>query len=251
MKCKRPNCSYVAHKNDLCQKHYKVDPERGRIRADVVRDHIAGLRSKGMSLDQIASAAGMTGNGLLYIIRRGVWVRRRSAMAILAVKPEIGRSRVGIDATGSRRRVAAMMRMGWSQRAIARESGLSQTRIHEVMHRDVLGASTVERIRQTFDRIAMTPGPSKRAAQLAAERGFVTALAWDEDAIDDPAAAPDPSWFITDRRAEIAEDVAERRATVHQLTERGLTAEQIAERLGVTTRTVMRHRAARGLERAS
>src|SRR5699024_7109141 len=118
------------------------------------------------SLDQIATAAGMTQNGLLYIIQRGVWVRRCSAAAILAVKPESGHSRVVVDATGPGRRVAALMRMGWSQRMIAREAGLSQCRVWDALHKDVISATTAERIRQTFDRLHMIPGGNERAERF-------------------------------------------------------------------------------------
>jgi len=241
-------------RNGLCQKHYASasNTERGRIRADVIRDHITRLRNSGMSIDQIAEDAGMTGNGLLYIIQRGKWVRRQSAAAILAVTVNIGPSRVVVDATGSSRRIAALMRIGWSQRAIAREAGLSQARIWDALHRDAIAAATAERIRQTFDRLHMTPGTNARSVKFATRQGYPPPLAWDEDAIDDPAAKPSRQAGKSKSQAELLEDIAERRDVVRRLANYGLSASQIAERVGVTRRQVVRYQAAnRGQERAS
>lgn len=251
MICSRPNCTNQMRRNGLCQKHYASasNTERGRIRADVIRDHITRLRNSGMSIDQIAEDAGMTGNGLLYIIQRGKWVRRQSAAAILAVTVNVGPSRVVVDATGSSRRIAALMRIGWSQRAIAREAGLSQGRIWNALHRDAIAAATAERIRRAFDRLHMTPGPSEQSVKFAIRQGFPPPLAWDEESIDDPAATPAPGWNVRNRRAELLEDVAERREQVRRLTKFGLSAPEIADRLGLSPRHVVRYR--RELERAS
>jgi DNA-binding CsgD family transcriptional regulator len=79
-------------------------------------------------------------------------------------------------------------------------------------------------------------------------------LAWDDDAIDNPDAQPYTD-TTTDTLDEIAIEEAmrgrlvtltktERAEAVHRMTVRGYSAEQIAQRLGVSGRTVQRKRAA-------
>ncbi|WP_423487917.1 hypothetical protein [Mycobacteroides sp. PCS013] len=54
-----------------------------------------------------------------------------------------------------------------------------------------MSTSRAREIAQLFSRLQMTPGPSKRLRTLASQKAWHPPFAWDEDSIDDPAAAPD------------------------------------------------------------
>jgi hypothetical protein len=88
-------------------------------------------------------------------------------------------------------------------------------------------------------------GPSARAGKLARARGWAPTQAWDDDQIDDPAAAPQgirpAASSRCDRIAALLENSEE------LMREQGLTLDQAAERLGVSRNTLERCRLRHGL----
>jgi DNA-binding NarL/FixJ family response regulator len=98
-----------------------------------------------------------------------------------------------------------------------------------------------ERVQRLYDELSGTKGPSRIAAANAARLGWHTPLAYDEDGRLIPEAVPND---LT-RAAERREDLQARVGQVAELTQKGLSTTEIAERLGVTDRTVTRARARR------
>jgi DNA-directed RNA polymerase specialized sigma24 family protein len=91
---------------------------------------------------------------------------------------------------------------------------------------------------------------------MAKAKGWPGPLAWDDDTIDDPAARPHIGAAWSDAFDEVAVLRAmygdpvrlrpsERAEATRRLTAAGLSAAQIAERLGCTKRSVVRQRNAR------
>lgn len=113
-------------------------------------------------------------------------------------------------------------------------------------------------LRGLYDRYAMVRGPSRSTATRAVKRGFASALAWDEEGIDDPRTTacfgePDgpggdvADWVVVQRLVDgecTASSPAERAAAVQGLTGLGYSAGEIAERLRLSERTVVRLRVA-------
>lgn len=97
-----------------------------------------------------------------------------------------------VPATGTRRRIQALYRMGWTGQHIADRLGVAHSQISIIQRgRQVVLRSTAERMVAVYDQMSMTPGPSLITRQYAIRRGWAPPLAWDDDCIDDPAAKPD------------------------------------------------------------
>jgi hypothetical protein len=160
-----------------------------------------------------------------------------------------------VDATGTRRRIQALAAIGWSMAEQSRRLGQTTTFMHAVTERSWVWPETAEKVRALYDELSMVPGDGVRARNEARKRGWPVPLQWDDDRIDDPTYNP----AGTSRAPKSVDDVAieramagdrvhlrpvERAEAVRRMTASGLSAAEIAVRLGVSDRTVDRWRAA-------
>lgn len=235
------------------------------IDAQPVRDHIATLMAAGVGLKRITELTGINGGVMCKLVygqggrppsRR---VRHATATKILAVRLTDIAPGQRVDATGTRRRLQALTTLGWTAQQLADQAGLDRQvidaaitgRRHLVIHGN---AATITAL---YDRLWNTPAPpsigASRAIARAAKNGWLAPLAWDDDAIDDPSHTP-----VTDslEHADV-DEVAVQRAisgdrttltpretdlAVTALARQGLSDSQIATRIGVAVRTVLRSR---------
>ena len=100
------------------------------------RDHINRLRAFGLSIHTIADLAGERRGALSQIVYPNhsdylTWITPARAERILAVSFNLDRIPAGrnVDASGTRRRIEALMLAGWSQGHIARALGVSRQRV--------------------------------------------------------------------------------------------------------------------------
>lgn len=162
------------------------------------------------------------------------WHRAYDARVYLA------RGLLQIDATGTRRRIRALMWMGWSQESIGRQLGVTSPAVRGWLRGRSVLRTTAGRVAELYDRLWCVPGPNVKAHHYAAARGWPSPLAWDDDEIDDPAARP---------RHDLRGDVpghprnTDREEQVMHLTRAGLSAGEIALRLKTNKRYVTRVRA--------
>ena len=185
---------------------------RQLVPAGPVRDHVQQLRRAGLGARRIADLADIS-YGVVSRLLWGDRTRGRApsksmfaahAKAILAVEATVETlgSRIDVDATGTHRRLQALMVLGWTQVRLARQPELdvAQQRINQLLQQDRVGAANAIAVRRLYDRLWETPPPCRdarerdgadrtRARALAA--GWAPAMAWDDDTIDDPAASPD------------------------------------------------------------
>jgi hypothetical protein len=101
------------------------------------------------------------------------------------------------DGLGTRRRVEALMALGWSGQQIADDAGMAQCGVWAIFRRTRCTATVSARIAATYDRLSMrlpttdTKGQRisvSRTRAHAARRGFAPPLAWNN--IDDPTETP-------------------------------------------------------------
>jgi transcriptional regulator with XRE-family HTH domain len=161
-----------------------------------------------------------------------------------------------IDGTGTNRRLQALAALGWSQSELASRLGFTFQNVSRLATEARVNRDTAAKVRALYDELSMTPGPSVRAQREAQRKGWPVPLAWDDDKIDDPAARPSkmvahrPAALdeIAVQRASRGERVrlsrAERAEVVRRLTAAGLSAADIADRLGIAQRSVSRLRKA-------
>jgi hypothetical protein len=159
--------------------------------------------------------------------------RRTVVERILAVKARPAPGRY-VDATGTLRRIQALMAIGHTVGGIAAESGVDHTVITDLLQgrSTTVRGCTADRVAAAYDWLNSRPNTWIRqsAAQTsrnrAAREGWAPPIAWDDDTIDDPAAQPDYGQNVP-RYVAIFEDGLE-------LEGQGYTREQAAERLGIT-----------------
>lgn len=221
-----------------------------------IRDHINTLHAHGLPLASIARDAGLNEHSV-YRIHAGLHdsVRVRAAVALMAVTHHPNERQAVVLAIGALRRLRALHSLGWSWRAIAHHLPLSEYRVCQLVTRQQVTVTWQHwaAIRDAYEKLSGTAGPSVRARNAADRRGWPTPLDWEGVDIDDPRVTVAPSRLhaahgrvakaeqrsrADDRRAA----VAARRAKVAELTAAGFSAAEIAVRLGVTQRTVVRDR---------
>jgi hypothetical protein len=156
-----------------------------------------------------------------------------------------------VDATGTQRRIQAMVANGRPLAEIARLLGREPGPVSRILTQATVNEETAQAVsglyRRIGDRIPQPQTPAERrqiaaARKLAARRAWPPSLAWDIDQIDDPGGAPVGGWKGWQPRslrgssgwAAVAED-AEFLAR-----EEGPTDKQIAERLGMSPNALQR-----------
>ncbi|BBC30054.1 hypothetical protein SGFS_013480 [Streptomyces graminofaciens] len=223
------------------------------VDAEPARQHIAALRAAGHGLTSIQKDAKVSSATIARILYDGVnpraeRIRPEVAARILAVRirPAAVTAHTIVDGTGTRRRLQALIAMGWTCRALAPRLGIHARQVDSLVWSERVLASTAARVAEHY-RVLQTcrPGdhgvPSRSqnlARNTAARNGWHGPLAWDD--IDDPNAEPetDTDDTTTPRRRKVNADPAR----VARLTAQGMTAEQIAREIGCHKRTVVRAR---------
>jgi hypothetical protein len=98
--------------------------------------------------------------------------------------------------------------MGWTLGDLEARTGIFVSNLHRISHRqDRVLLHVYERIAAVYDELCMTPGPSSRMRVIAKNKGYVTALAWDDIDVDDAPQVPRP---IARTRAPVDEVLVER-----------------------------------------
>lgn len=183
--------------------------DSGRVNAQPVRDHIAALMEYGIGMKRIAAVAGVS-NATLGKIMYGEpsrntapreRVEQHVADAVLAIKPALEHlgDTVTIDGTGTRRRIQALVSIGWSQTRIGERLGMAAANFNRTVRSEYVRADTARRIKALYDELWNQPQTgddwrsrisANRSRNYAKAHGWLPPLAWDDETIDDPATLP-------------------------------------------------------------
>ncbi len=242
---------------------------------DVVRGHLARLTRAGIGYRQVARLSGVHYS----LLTRLVWgepsrgrrpserVRCELAERILAVDVDAANLAPGgrIDATGTRRRLQALITLGWSQAELARRLGRGTNSLRGTITASRVTSVTAAAVHAVYEHLWNTAPDESTAARAdaaatarahARQHGWLAPLAWDDIDTDPepqpPATAAMPP-DVDELDIEIAIDrltagqrvrlsMAERDEVIRVLTDRGHSLEQIACWLDVCVRTVSRRR---------
>ena len=177
------------------------------IDAAPVRVHVEHLQASGLGIFRIAELAGVaqsTVSRLLY--GKGdrlpqTQMQRAKAERILAVQADTSSLASGafVDATGTRRRIQALVAVGFTHKAIAPHIGVHAHYVGDLAANRVVTSRHARAVTAAYDRLwnadplahGVTPAAVKRSRNLAAREGWPPPLAWDDDHIDDPACRPE------------------------------------------------------------
>lgn len=192
------------------QQHQKAGLHT-RTDGALILSHVGQLLAAGMTPASIAQAAGVPDATLANLLGgRTRNANRTTATKILAVRAPTQPGRGYLPSIVAARRLQALSAIGWDSRDLAAELGCCQGRIEALRRgdREHVHAGVAARIAEAYDRLSMTPRigwRADRARTIAAQRGWVPPLAWDEDptgphGIDNPQATP--ATVERDRKAD-------------------------------------------------
>lgn len=206
MKCASPKCPNRGHpgrNRGFCGKHYDTAPMRGYVDPTKARERIDLLRSRGMTLRMLADH-GVSRFGVRCIETHSR-IRVMTEAKVLAIPvPKPLLSGAPVDATGTCRRLRALMWMGYTTTLIGAELGVRQNSVSAIAQRQRVTAGTRAAVADLFERWCMTPGPSRITAERARRAGWCGPLSWND--IDDPFEQPE---VPQDRHVSFPERLAE------------------------------------------
>lgn len=217
-----------------------------RIDPTPTRTHAELLIARGWTQAQISVAAGLNSAQVSEVLAgKYATVRRRTADAILSVPldatPPIPRRIV--DATGTRRRLQALMVLGHTLPDIAHRAGVGASTLQQIARGKwvQIRATNAAKVTRVYRELSLVSAPpslhAEKARNDAMANGWHGPMAWDN--IDDPACVPD-------RDAPTAPQHVNADA-VAVLVGKGLDDAEIGRRLGLSPRTVQRARTAHNI----
>ena len=246
---------------------YRRDRDAGRPRyvdAAPVRAKLRRLVNAQVPLRTLGRVTGLSPTTVRKILDgEQASVQRATAARVSRMSPQdvyLAQSTGHVPRIGAVRRVQALLAMGWPHHALG-AAGIANSAQIIGATGDLITVQRWRQVRDVYDRLSMTPGPSPETRGWAAKLGYPPPLAWDEESIDDPSATPQtgatsgraprvtrsstssPSPGRPPPRAPRAPSPRpSARAVVRVMASRGASDAQIAEHLGVVDRTVLRWR---------
>lgn len=171
------------------------------VDAEPVRQHINALRAAGLGVQRIADLAGVGNSTVQHLVWRHhagrpptKRLRSEVAAALLAVQatPDVLAGGAFVDATGTRRRIQALVAFGWPLAEQARRLRRSLRNFRDLLTQKQVTARTAREVADLYEQMSATPPPAgwvtTRTRRFAARNGWEPPLAWDD--IDDPDATP-------------------------------------------------------------
>ena len=223
------------------------------VDATPAREHVQELAAAGMGLKRIVELSGYSQGAMTKLMYGSEGrpptkrIRKANADNILAIRATVDTLAGGarVDGTGTRRRLQALMTLGWSQMQLAHRLGYEVRNFSYLLHgrRDVT-ATNARRVIALYDELWDTPprpanrwekGGVSRAKNYARTHGFHPPMAWDDDSIDDPTATPGGMPEVGQSRHGTGVVNAD---SLADLASWGYTTAQAADRLGVNKSSI-------------
>lgn len=239
---------------DYSREYNRLAAELAGVEHDVPVDraqaHIRSLQAAGMGYGEIAAHCGVRKETIQKIAvgdrARGVRASTERAVLSVPLDPYL------IDALPYVRRLQALAALGWSTREL-HAHGINYRAVAAIRggKQPTVTRAIATAIRDVYENLCMTPGPSDITRARAHAAGWHPPLAWDD--IDNPAERPGPVAPVPDTPDPVALARAlrgepaqvpgyERLAMIRALAAQGRSDSQMATALGVTARTVHRLR---------
>jgi hypothetical protein len=249
------------------------------VDANPVREHIAALRAAGIGVERIAQLAGLSVGHIRQLAETchdgrptTQRVRPSTATRVLGIDIDnVSRApRSLVDGIGTRRRLQALVAIGWPVELLAEDLGRRPGSLRRSMTSQSVTARTARDVAALYQCLwnfspPRTTDRQRAAADAArahaAAQGWLPPLAWDD--IDTQPASTGPTLALsrTNEIDEIAVEralagdgvvyhdltSAEQEEVIRRLTAHGKSIRDIAAQLATTKRTVSRRRASIGV----
>lgn len=203
------------------------------VPAGTARSRILELHEQGWPLAALEAMLGESSGHLSNLVyeRHGEareWITKEREERILDLELtwDLVPDGCHIPVTGTRRRVQALQRLGWSLQHIADRAGVSKQALASSVSAQRVTTRVARTVRDIYLELENAAGPSERARRHAATKGWPPPAAWDN--IDDVDEHPDQSLWVSGEQSGTL--------TLEDLTDCaswGMTREQTAQRLGV------------------
>ncbi|WP_330236119.1 hypothetical protein [Streptomyces sp. NBC_00566] len=241
--CRERSTAYMQHRSRMVA-YGRWQPY---VDAEPIRQHVALLRACSLGIPRIRQLSGTSGGAMSKLLYGAngkppsARVRTLTADRLTGIRPslELALPTARVDGVGTRRRLRALVAVGWPQIELAHRLGMDKKSVNDQVNTHGLPAyaSTALAVRALYDELwnvdPASQGVGERwiaeAKARAHARGWAPPAAWDDDYIDSPAAVPDLGERV-DRYAAISEDA------LWLMDEQGYTRELAAHRLGITQR---------------
>ena len=251
--CARANSTYEANRTRQ-QAYGRWD---NYIDAAPARAHVRELQAAGLGGKRIAAMAGVSTGcmwKLIYGKTRPDGTREPSkritktvAARLLAVPmpslDDLGGG-VRVDGTGTRRRLEALMALGWSVKRLATDHGLDRQALDSALAWVPVCAFTARAVKAMYDAIGDNPAPetdrgerqaAARTRNRASAAGWVPPAEWDEADLDDPYAEA-PARAV-ERKTTLGRESVDLDEWCH-LVRGGIHPDDAARRCGVVIRSI-------------
>lgn len=203
--CRCRPCTAAATARTYQYRQYKARERWGAapplmVPAAPVRDHVRKLMDAGVPRATIVALSGVAGGAITSLLYRNPPLERityRNAHRLLAVSAADAVNVDGyMDAAGTKRRLQALVAIGWPQSTLARRLGLEpQVLIKFLNNNKRVHASRARAVRALYEELwNVEPQPEtsderravSRARTIARRRGWAPPGGWDDDLIDLP-----------------------------------------------------------------
>lgn len=211
-RCRCDECRATNTRRQYLSRKRKIIGQLTLVDAEPARQHVLMLRRSGLTLRDVARRADVS-DRMLHGLTQGYLHRnlppseridREAAQRLLAIpKPRTSKEASAwrrMSTLGTIRRIQALATMGWSVRAISRESGLHHGTLYKVMARDTTRISLAQDVADAYRRLSQlsppdgTPHERKSITEtkrLAERNGWKSPMHWDTRTIDlPPGRAP-------------------------------------------------------------
>jgi AraC-like DNA-binding protein len=202
-RCRCPECSEARRAYESRRRRLIAYGQwEGLVDAGPARQYIRGLMAGGLSRPKVAELAGLSTSGLARLLYGSGGqppckrIRTETAEKILAVHPTLDDYPGGalIDSTATHRRIQALAAIGWSLSEQARLAGRLHKHFSPVLDKSRVPARLARQVRDVYERLSMRPAPAgysaTRTRRMAAARGWLPPLAWDDVDLDVVDATP-------------------------------------------------------------
>lgn len=245
-KCRRPECTERYNAANRARRRAQAAGTWNKlVDAAPVREHLLALHARGITRHRVATLSGVDVHTVRRITHHTIRLPRRHrvhpavAEKILAVSLDTATPGY-VDATGTRRRLQALIAVGWPLEPLAPRIGVSPRNIWSLTQRAKVRATTAHRACAVYEELRNQKptrhGISARHARDA--RARASANRWPTPAYWDDSGAIDDADFIPDYKVTRLEIVAEEAHFL--ITTAQLSTSQAAERLGISTDYVYR-----------
>jgi len=149
-----------------------------------------------------------------------------------------------VDSTGTRRRLQALMRIGWSGRELMARIGWQGAALGPSFYGPRMHVDTAARVATLYAQLSDVRGPSTVTRRRAERADWPPPIAWDDDMIDDPLAQPwdNKEPLSTDVIDEVAVERAMRGEAVRLTTaEKAVVVHRLLARPGSSVTSVAHH----------